>query len=405
MPILAMSSGTVTAIWGAAFLRMPNGQLKPLKVGDKVLGGQQVVTEDDGLVQISPDREATPVARAAAETDRVIADLAQPDPLDPPAAGLQGGPGASLSDGLRVERISEAVTPLSFTYGTERVLPPPIFAVTAPDDAGVGTQPADPVNPAPPPPAPLPTLSIDDVRVNEGAGNATFTITLSEPSTEPVTVSYVTQAAPSSAGAQADALQDYVPTLTAGTVTIPAGQTSVQVRIPIADDDIYEGDEVFQVVLSDAVNADIDKGVGLGTIADDGTGTFAGSPNQPLPDDDRPVVSVLGGPTVTEGQPSVFTVQLSHASATQSVVLKLEPQAGVDAPGTSVVESGATPGADTAGPLEYWNGVTQQWLPLTDGLLTFAPGQTAIQGACPRSMTRPPKALKPCPCKHRWSLV
>ena len=383
MPILAMSSGTVTAIWGAAFLRMPNGQLKPLKVGDKVLGGQQVVTEDDGLVQISPDREATPLARATAETERVIADLVQPDPLEAPAAGLQGGLGASLSDGLRVERISEAVTPLSFTYGTERVLPPPIFAVTAPDDAGVGTQPADPVNPAPPPPAPLPTLAIDDVRVNEGAGNATFTITLSEPSTEPVTVSYVTQAAPSSAGAQADAGQDYVPTLTAGTVTIPAGQTSVQVRIPIADDDIYEGDEVFQVVLSDAVNADIDKGVGLGTIADDGTGTFAGSPNQPLPDDDRPVVSVLGGPTVTEGQPSVFTVQLSHASATQSVVLKLEPQAGVDAPGTSVVESGATPGADTAGPLEYWNGVTQQWLPLTDGLLTFAPGQTAIQVRVP----------------------
>ena len=50
MPILAMSSGTVTAIWGAAFLRLPNGQLKPLKVGDKVkfdaakVNGQFTVT-------------------------------------------------------------------------------------------------------------------------------------------------------------------------------------------------------------------------------------------------------------------------------------------------------------------------------------------------------------------------
>jgi len=105
MPILAMSSGTVTAIWGAAFIRLPNGQLKPLKVGDKVEGGQQVVTEDDGLVQISPDHAHT-AAPATSETERVIADLSQPDPLQAPAAGLQGGLGASLSEGLRVARVS-----------------------------------------------------------------------------------------------------------------------------------------------------------------------------------------------------------------------------------------------------------------------------------------------------------
>ena len=50
MPILAMSSGTVSAVWGAAFLRLPNGELKPVQVGDKVLGGQQIITEDNGLV-------------------------------------------------------------------------------------------------------------------------------------------------------------------------------------------------------------------------------------------------------------------------------------------------------------------------------------------------------------------
>ncbi len=372
MPILAMSSGTVTAIWGAAFLRLPNGQLRPLKVGDKVEGGQQVVTEDDGLVQISPDRDATAVARPASDAERAIADLSLPDPLEAPAAGLQGGPGASLSDGLRVARISESVTPLSFTYGTERVLPPPIFAATAPENATAAATP--PVNQLPdselpPNPGSRPSVSIDDVRVNEGAGAATFTITLSEPSNEPVTVSYVTQAAPASAGTAATPGQDYTPTVTAGTVTIPAGQTSVKVSIPIANDSAYEGDEVFQVVLGDPVNATIERGTGLGTIADDGSG--AKGANQGAPDDDRPAVSVTGGPEVTEGLHSVFTVDLSHPSATQSVVLQLQLQAGSS--------SGATPGADTTGPLECFNTVTQQWQALTDGRLTFAPGQTSLQ--------------------------
>lgn len=376
MPILAMSSGTVTAIWGAAFLRLPNGQLKPLKVGDKVQGGQQVVTEDDGLVQISPDRDAASRVMGGTEAERVIADLAQPDPLEAPAAGLQGGPGGSLSEGFRVERISEGVTPLSFLYGTERVLPPPIFAATAPDGSSVPANVVPPTDLVDPSPSDLPQLSIDDVRVNEGAGAAVFTITLSEPSTQPVTVSYATQSAPAGAGTGATPGQDYTPQLTVGTVTIPAGQTSVQVSIPVEDDDTYEGDEVFQVILSDAVNAEIDRGTGLGTIADDGTGTLG--TGQSSADDDRPAVSVTGGPAVTEGEPSLFTVELSHPSATQSVVLQLQPQS---APGGSA--SGATPGTDTTGPLEYFNPLTQQWQALAEGRLTFAPGQTSLQVRVP----------------------
>lgn len=371
MPILAMSSGTVTAIWGAAFLRLPNGQLQPLKVGDKVLGGQQVVTEDDGLVQISPDHDATPLARAGAETERVIADLAQAAPQEAPAAGLQGGPGGSLSEGFRVERISEGVTPLSFTYGTERVSPQPIFAATAPDESNAAAVPPQPQNP---PSAALPTLSIDDVRVNEGAGAAVFTITLSEPSTVPVTVNYVTQSAPAAAGALATAGQDYTPTLTVGSVTIPAGQTSAQISIPVTNDGVFEGDEVFQVSLSDVVNAVIDRGTGLGTIADDGTGATA--PGQSVPDDDRPTLSVVGEQVSPEGSPSVFTVKLSSSSATQTVVVRLTPQAGSDDPSTATVEQGATPGVDTATSLEYFDPSTQTWQPLANNQLSFAPGQT-----------------------------
>ena len=366
MPILAMSSGTVTAIWGAAFVRLPNGQLKPLKVGDKVEGGQQVITEDDGLVQISPDAGATPVARA--ETDRVIADLAQPEPLEPPAAGLQGGLGASLSEGLRVARIAEAVTPLAFEYGTERILPPPIFAFTA-DDQGSP-------QPAALPPLPLPSVSVDSVRVNEGAGFATFTITLSAPSTQDVTVSYATRdLASGGANPPAQAGADY--TATSGTVTIPAGQTSVQVRVPVANDATFEGDEDFGISLSNPVNATVASADGVGTIADDGQGAL--DPGQPTADDDRPVLSVTGGQVSTEGQPSEFVVSLSRPSATQSVGVKLSLQPGTDIPGSPATETGADPSLDTRAGLEYFDTATQSWRPLAGDTLTFAPGQQSVR--------------------------
>ena len=182
MPILAMSSGTVTAVWGQAFLRLPNGQLRAVKVGDKVAGGQQIVTEDNGLVQIAPEHALAHVA--AKPTDAVIADLNALEPLDPPGAGLQGGLGGALSAGLRVDRIAEGVTPLAFAFGTDRDLPLPSVAATAPQASALAA-----VAPTPEP-ANLPQVSVNDVRVNEGAGVATFTLTLSQASTQPVTVTF-----------------------------------------------------------------------------------------------------------------------------------------------------------------------------------------------------------------------
>ena len=61
----------------------------------------------------------------------------------------------------------------------------------------------------------LPTLSIGDAPVGEGAGNAVFTVTLSEASTDEVTVAYAT------ADGTAEAGTDY--TSTSGTLTFSAG--------------------------------------------------------------------------------------------------------------------------------------------------------------------------------------
>src|SRR5690606_6904302 len=93
-------------------------------------------------------------------------------------------------------------------------------------------------------------------------------------------------------------------------------------------------------------------------------------PIEPPPPASLPFLVVFGQDAV-EGQPSVFSVNLTQASASPITVrLALLP-------GTDPVDA-ATPGVDTATALEYFNVVTQQWTAVT-GDLTFAPGQTGIQ--------------------------
>ncbi|WP_294637696.1 hypothetical protein [uncultured Aquabacterium sp.] len=121
-----MSAGVVTAVWGTAFVRLPDGKLKPVKVGDKVKGGEHIITEADGIVQITPVQGPAiqvkpPVAQAKpADIDRAIAALDNPTEDEAPAAGLTGGAQGGLLPGLRVDRVSESVDGLSFEYGTDR---------------------------------------------------------------------------------------------------------------------------------------------------------------------------------------------------------------------------------------------------------------------------------------------
>jgi hypothetical protein len=79
--------------------------------------------------------------------------------------------------------------------------------------------------------------------VAESAGTATLGITRSggRPN-QPVTVNYATQDGSAVAG------QDY--TASSGSVTIPAGQTTATISVPITDDTAQEADESFTVNLS-----------------------------------------------------------------------------------------------------------------------------------------------------------
>jgi hypothetical protein len=109
-----------------------------------------------------------------------------------------------------------------------------------------------------------PSVSIGDATVTEGnAGttSAVFTVTLSAPASEPVTVNFTTSNGTASAGS------DY--SAHSGTITFAAGQTTATITVVINGDTNGEPNETFQVNLSQPMGAVIADGQGVGTIVDD----------------------------------------------------------------------------------------------------------------------------------------
>ena len=107
-----------------------------------------------------------------------------------------------------------------------------------------------------------PRISINDVSVNEGAGTATFTVTLSQAATGNVTVQYATANGTATAGA------DYTAAALT-TLTFAPGETSKTITVAVVNDPAVEGNESFTVNLSNASsNATILDGTGIATIVD-----------------------------------------------------------------------------------------------------------------------------------------
>ncbi len=183
----------------------------------------------------------------------------------------------------------------------------------------------------------LPTLIISDQTVLEGDSGTTdmvFDVTLSPASADTVTVNYDTVSGSAAAG------EDY--TAVSDTLTFTPGQTSGQIIVPVIGDDVDEGDsEAFTVQFSAPVNANIDDGVGNGTITDD----------------DSASLSHELGPQVLEGNsgltPAVFTVTLS-TPADFVITVDYAVSSGFG-------DDGAQEGSDFIS---------------TPGTLTFQPGET-----------------------------
>lgn len=90
---------------------------------------------------------------------------------------------------------------------------------------------------------------------------AVFTVTLSRPHEQTVTVDYAT--VPGTAVSPSDF------TSISGTLTFLAGQTTKQINVPIRDPVFGSIDEQFTVQLSAPVNATVVDGTGVGLIPGD----------------------------------------------------------------------------------------------------------------------------------------
>ncbi|MBA4286136.1 MAG: hypothetical protein C0434_11455, partial [Xanthomonadaceae bacterium] len=110
----------------------------------------------------------------------------------------------------------------------------------------------------------LPTVSLEDVSIQEGNGGtstARMTFRLSAPSTQTVTVRFATANGTATAGS------DYV--ARSGTTTFAPGETSKAQPYTINGDTEFEADETFLVNLSSPVGVTIARGQGVVTIIND----------------------------------------------------------------------------------------------------------------------------------------
>ena len=150
---------------------------------------------------------------------------------------------------------------------------------------------------------PQPAITIGTSFTTEGAQgattNATFSVSLSNPSYQAITVAYATADVTATGGS------DYV--ATSGTLTFDPGDMSKSITVPITGDNVDEQNETYVVNLTNPTNATITTAQGAGTIQDD----------------DGPTISI-GDVSVVEGNSgitnAVFTVSLSAPSVQDVLV-------------------------------------------------------------------------------------
>jgi hypothetical protein len=110
-----------------------------------------------------------------------------------------------------------------------------------------------------------PTISVNDISVTEGNSGtklATFTLTLSGPSVEPIAITVATTPGTATASSDYNSIDNFVVTFQPGTVTRTFD-------VGIIGDTSLESNETFFVNLSIPFGTTIADGQGVGTILDD----------------------------------------------------------------------------------------------------------------------------------------
>ena len=130
-------------------------------------------------------------------------------------------------------------------------------AVCTPDERPLSNSPSATVAG---PPASAPALRVSDASAAEGEA-VEFTVSLSETSSQEVTVAYATSGGTATSGT------DF--TASSGTLTFEAGESSQTVSVSTVDDSLDEDDETFTLTLSSPANATLADATATGTITDD----------------------------------------------------------------------------------------------------------------------------------------
>ncbi|WP_306668144.1 Calx-beta domain-containing protein, partial [Flavobacterium psychrophilum] len=139
--------------------------------------------------------------------------------------------------------------------------------------------------------------TIGNVTINEGAGTVTIPVSIDVVSSVDTVINITT--ATGTAGTS-----DYTTTVT--TATIPAGQTTVNVTVPILEDTIDEPAETF------TVNGTVTSG---NTINTNPTGTVT------ITDNDATPVATIGNVTINEGAGTVtIPVSIDVVSSVDTVI-------------------------------------------------------------------------------------
>jgi surface adhesion protein len=154
-----------------------------------------------------------------------------------------------------------------------------------------------------------PTISVSAPTVAEG-GLAVFTVSLSNVSTTAVVFTPALASGTATVGTDTATTLEFfngsawVPV--SGSVSIPAGQTSVQIRVATTDDVYAEGNETFSL------------GV---TVSSGNTGNASASGTATITDDsDTTTLTLAATPSVAEGGTIVYTATLSNPALTAMTV-------------------------------------------------------------------------------------
>lgn len=183
---------------------------------------------------------------------------------------------------------------------------------------------------------PTPAISVNDASGAESAGTLAFTVSLSNASSQTVSVSYA------SANGSAVAPADF--TAIAGTLDFAPGVTSLPLPVSLVADGVDEADETFTVALTAPVN---------GTLADaSGTGTITDADTAPTVN-----LSLSQNPVIEEGGTSNIVATLSAPSQQDVVVTLVFSGTAVFGTDYSVVDADpATPGVQIVIPAGQTSG-------------------------------------------------